>query len=324
MLLATGDAGAKFSGITRIEGISTVIKYGLAAAALKAASINDTTAKLYRQIGNALGGKKRENTDLGIYLDRANLLLDLYRKYDRPQPGDRFLELGTGWMHFYAVFLRLFIDARMVTLDMWDNRQIGAFRACFARLRSMLTDPQAISTIDRVLQAQSFDELYRILDMQHVIVPDGSLDQFPDGSLASVFSMHVLEHVPREVAPQLVRSIHRVLKPGRLTVHQIGIDDHLAHYDTTVNEKQYITYSEKTWSRWFANRVQGINRLQMSDWLRAFEQAGFELVEKITLSTQLDGLRIAPQWAQYSREDLAVTNLTVVMRKRDGSHNSAR
>jgi SAM-dependent methyltransferase len=296
-----------------------VIRYGVAALALKTFSANKATRQAYRWLGNLLGAKRRKSTNLDPYVKRGNLLVELYRKHAALQPSDRLLELGTGWMHWYAVYLRLFFDVRTTTLDVWDNRQFGAFKACFSRLHERMqrepAAPAARATLERLLTAESFDGVYSALGFNHVIVPDGSLTQFADGAFASAFSMHVLEHVHRDAVPRLLRDLHRVLRPGAIAIHQIGIDDHLAHYDRSASRKQYLAYSDRLWSALFENEVQYINRLQKSDWIRAFEHAGFVLLDQITERASLERLRISPSFSGYSRDDLACTILTLVLRR---------
>jgi hypothetical protein len=129
--------------------------------------------------------------------------------------------------------------------------------------------------------------------------------------------MHVLEHVPTKYVPDLVNNMYRKLKPGKYTIHQIGIDDHLAHYDRKASQKQYVQYSDRTWRTFFENEVQYFNRLQMSEWLDAFRSAGFILEESIVEATDIASLKIASRFADYSHEDLACTILTLVYRKPD-------
>ena len=109
--------------------------------------------------------------------------------------------------------------------------------------------------------------------------------------------------------------MYRVLKPGGVAVHQIGIDDHLSHYDRRASPKQYISYSERVWSIAFENEIQYFNRLQMSDWINAFRGAGFVLLHREMETTSIDRLKVSPAFAHYSQEDLACTILTVAFRR---------
>lgn len=291
-----------------------MLKYSLAALALKAFSLNGPTKRAYRKLGNILGGKGRERgeVDFDAYIERGDLLVELFRQYESLQPNDRLLELGTGWMHWYAIYLRLAYECRITTLDIWDNRQFKGMQACLSRL------PNRSELLEKVLQAKDYDELYEVLGFEHVIVPTGLLDGFENESLASVFSMHVLEHVPRTSIQVVIDGMFRTMKPGHHTIHQIGIDDHLAHYDSSVSQKKYISYSNRVWSAFFDNVVQYQNRLQTSDWIKMFEQAGFEFVYKKQELTSLEGLSVSKDFQHYSEEDLACTILTLVFKKPNG------
>jgi cyclopropane fatty-acyl-phospholipid synthase-like methyltransferase len=298
-----------------------MLRYALAATALKALSVNDATRGMYRRIGNTVGSRRRHQADLNAqnYLTRGSLLVRLLKQYGGLRAGDRVFELGTGWMHFYAVYVRLSFDVRTTTFDVWDNRQFAALMAAFAKLRRHLeAEPgsaEAIATLDRVLAARTFDDVYGILNFTHVIVPDGSLAQFREAEFAASFSMHVLEHVRRQAVPALVRDLFRTLTPGAVTIHQIGIDDHLAHYDRLASPKQYISYSNRMWSTLFENGIQYFNRLQRSDWIRIFQEAGFVLLHEEVEATDLEGLKVSPSFAHYTRDDLACTILTVAFRR---------
>jgi hypothetical protein len=98
-------------------------------------------------------------------------------------------------------------------------------------------------------------------------------------------------------------------------VHGIDIADHLEHYDRSVSPKLYLTFSEKTWRRFFENQVQYINRFQRGEWLELFESNGFELVEDITTRKDIGSLKLAPQYAHMKSSDLECTYLKVALKK---------
>jgi SAM-dependent methyltransferase len=297
-----------------------MIRYFTSALALKAFSLNAPTRRLYRLIGNHFGAKKRHRvSDLPIRVERGELIVNLCRKYHVLDSGDKLLEVGTGWMHWYSLYLRIFYECRITALDIWDNRQFSALKAGFGKLaesfKEARTNETVLNNLAVIGRATSFAELYREIGIEYVIEPRGSLDQFADQSFDCIMSMHVLEHVPTEYVTDLVRNMYRTLKPGKYTIHQIGIDDHLAHYDRKASQKQYLQYSDRTWKALFENRVQYFNRLQMSEWLDAFRNAGFTLEEKLVEATDIANLKVAARFEDYSIEDLSCTILTLVFRK---------
>jgi hypothetical protein len=297
-----------------------MIRYTLAAVALKAFSLNEATRAAYRRVGNTLGGRRRGvGIDLDAYVSRGDLLVNLAGKYLPPEQNQQLLELGTGWMHWFALYLRLFRKAEIATLDVWDNRQFEALKSGFARLEPILMGRGAAanlrSNLHLLLEASSFEDLYQRLQLSYVIQPDGSLAEFATASRACVFSFHVLEHVPRSNVDRLCAEIFRVLAPGGISIHQIGIDDHLTHYDPSCSPKQYLSYSDRKWKLLFENSVQYFNRLQRRDWLHAFAAPGFVLRETLSESADLGSLRIDPLYRDYNKDDLACTILTLVHQK---------
>lgn len=297
-----------------------MLRYFLAAMALKVFSANDATKALYRKMGNIVGQKAREKVNIDTYHKRGTLLTDLCDRYKAVEEGDKLLEIGTGWMHWYSIYLRLYYNVGITMFDVWDNRQFTALQSAFSKLRALMeTDDsrcdEVIERLDSVLTVNSFEELYTLLDSEYIVEKRGRLDQFPDSSFNCVFSFHVLEHVPQHSVHAEVRDIYRTLKPGGHSIHQIGIDDHLSHYDKRESPKNYLRYSDRTWKVFFENEVQYINRLQVSDWLDLFSQEGFSLLEKITQSCDIESLQINPQYQHYESGDLACTILTLVHRK---------
>lgn len=297
-----------------------VLRYTLAALALKTFSLNDASRHLYRQIGNRVGAKKREAVvDLDTRVERGDLLLELGRKHGALKDGYRLLEIGTGWMHWFSLYAALFYDLRITGLDVWDNRQFSALVAAARKLRPVLEQrresPAVLARVDQILQSRNLEDLYARLGFEYVLQPQGSLAQFPAGSFDTVISFHVLEHVPRQNVATLLDDIHRVLRPGGCSIHQIGIDDHLAHYDAKASKKQYLKYSDRTWRTFFENDVQYINRLQASEWEQMFAATGLTPIERIAEAVDIDSLRVHPRFGHLPREDHRCTILTLVHRK---------
>lgn len=297
-----------------------MLKYIAAAAALKAFSVNSLSKKLYRKIGNTIGQRNRLAVDdIDIRISRGNLLVDLCRKHNAVRDGDRILEIGTGWMHFYSLYLRLFYDLQVSALDIWDNRQFAALQAAARRLvaatDSHVSEPKAQDSLRKIIGCKSYEELYSVFGYKYFIEPTGSIGKFADSEFDFITSFHVLEHVPTRFVEKLAHDMFRKLKPGAYTIHQIGIDDHLTHYDSKASPKQYLKYSDRIWRLLFENEVQYFNRLQTSDWLSTFADAGFELVDKIHDGVSVDSLHIDTRFRSYPKEDLECTTLTVVYRK---------
>jgi len=202
--------------------------------------------------------------------------------------------------------------------DIWDNRQWQPFRAAVKKLLNYQYKEEEsllVKNFTKIVSASSsFEELYQTLDLKYVISEKGSLTSFSSNSFDLIISFHVLEHIEREIFDEVIGDLYRILKPNGMCIHQIGLDDHLAH-GTKLNSKQYLTYSDNLWSLLFNNKVQYINRFQMSDYLNAFEKVGFMIIEKLPTFTQIKDLKIHEQFLKYSEEDLNCEGLTLVLQK---------
>src|SRR5258708_7129618 len=118
-----------------------MVKYVAVALALKAFSCGSLMRHLYRGLGNRVGGKRRTTGVMpDYYVERLQRMLRLNRQYQIVRDGDRILELGTGWLHWEALTLRLFFDIEAVLFDVWDNRQLGGLKNYLGQLSARLND----------------------------------------------------------------------------------------------------------------------------------------------------------------------------------------
>lgn len=302
-----------------------MLRYHLAALALKTLSATPQTRRFYRDVlGNRFGEQRRLQIGLPSYpLQKATRFLSLCKELDLVRNGMRLLEVGTGWMHFYAVFIRLFFDVQVTLVDVWDNRQLGALQRAFQQLnegldRALTLTPAQSSRAHDLLGAiekvASFDELYRLLGFEYRLDTSGVHESLPAGSFDLAFSFDVLEHVERGSLPALARNLTRLVRPGGAQYHLVGISDHLTNYDRSMSQKNYVRYSNPTWRLFFQNRVQYINRLQASELLAIFADCGMTLVHEERATCPLDGIRASRDFARFDRRDLECTELTMVLR----------
>jgi len=297
-----------------------MIKYTMAALALKTFSANALTRGFYRMLGNSYNELRRRSAPgLNYRIERGDLLMALARKHRAIKHGDRLLELGTGWMHWYALYAGLYFDLQLTGLDIWDNRQFAGLIATARKLRDEMVSrgesADTIARLDRITTSRNWEDVYERTHFEYVIHPKGAITQFSDRSFDSIISFHVLEHVPRGSVYTLVNDMYRTLEPGACMIHQIGIDDHLAHYDRSACSKQYLRYSDRVWQTLFENELQYINRLQASEWDRLFTDAGFQILERIAPKKEIDLSLIHPQFRHLPKDDFGCTALTLVLRK---------
>jgi 2-polyprenyl-3-methyl-5-hydroxy-6-metoxy-1,4-benzoquinol methylase len=304
-----------------------MLKYISVATALKLFSFNSSTRKAYRALGNRLGARNRISGKIPqYYLDRIERKLDFCRRHDILRDGDWVLELGTGWLHWEAVTLRLFFNINALLYDVWDNRQFTALQsylqqadAAFARgFCSKFGDvDRARDLIRKIAAVETFDQLYDLLGFKYVIDATGTLQGIHQDKFRLVTSAGVFEHVHRDGLPAFVSGWARMIQPGGFAFHSIHISDHLYLYDRTASPKQYLAWSERTWKLLFENEVQYINRVQPSEWFALFAQAGLLVKESGQSTAEIGNLSIAERYKGMARSDWECTDLRVLLQKPD-------
>jgi len=311
-----------------------MMKYLAVAAALKFFSISPHTKRAYRQLGNTLGQRIRVARGLhNFHLLNAKEILEVIERHHAIRSGDRLLEIGTGWAHWEATVIRLFYDVEITLFDMWDNRQLEAYKRYFGLFEEVIDKELALDAarsarahelLQVIAKARSFDEIYSAFGFRYVVDPNGTLKQFPSDAFSVVFSLNVFEHIHRTILPELIQDIHKLLKPGGYSIQSINLADHLALYDTNVCLKNYLRYSDKVWTRFFENDVQYINRIQRPEWLELFRKAGLELAEEIAVPTDIDSIKVHKTYEHLDKSDLKCFNLVLIHKKSDPGPEGAR
>ncbi len=288
--------------------------------------MNSVSKALYRKLGNTVGSNQRLNLD-AAYLDRGKWLYNHIKQYEIDQTKDmRFLELGTGWMHFFSTYLRLFFDFEGTLFDVWDNRQLNALKSNFSQVARQLSKEsgfsdeeleQAKSIINKIERVNSFDEVYTILNCKYHMSPNGSLDMLPENYYDLIFSIDVLEHVSATHLQDSIKEYFGVLKPGSYTMHQIGVDDHLTHYASKESQKNYLKFSDRQWNLLYQNDVQYFNRVSYDQFREYFIKSGFREVQTYVTrdKNELKNIIIAEQFRNQSVESLEATRVFLIYQK---------
>ena len=286
----------------------------------KILSSSTITRKIYRLLGNTIGQKwklAREQPSNFMYEKRR--VRDLITDHCHLKENSEVLELGTGWIHRYSIFLRLFHKVKLTLFDVWDNRQFDLLKQYFISLPKHLAQEEmgkAAPILKKIEEIKSFDELYHLLECRYVINENGSLRKFSNDQFDVVFSCNVFEHVKKEILPDYIQDINRILKPGGYSAQIIDIGDHYHYLDKKdTHVKEYLKFSNSVWDFYFDNHIQYINRLQCSEWLKLFERAGYNLIYKDEIGTELETLKVHSDFSAYSRKDLECIRLLVVHQK---------
>ena len=142
----------------------------------------------------------------------------------------------------------------------------------------------------------------------HVRIGDARSTALPDQSIDLVFSTFVFEHPGADIIKGLLAEFRRVASPQAVMSHYVGIADQYAGFDKSITPYNFLKYSDRWW-RLLNNPVIPQNRLRVADYRELIKQTGWEIVEERNTSGSMDDLgkiRLAPEFAKYSTEDLLV------------------
>jgi len=158
--------------------------------------------------------------------------------------------------------------------------------------------------------------------------------RLPDASVDYVFSMATIEHINEPL--KSIMEWKRILKPGGISAHIAGLAD---HRDFS-KPYEYLKFDPAVWRARFG-RARGlaplheyVNQWRPIDFRRAFERAGFEILEYSTeiksaynneqtrllypnqSITDADWEKIAPSVREgKTREEVGQIFITIVVRK---------
>lgn len=205
------------------------------------------------------------DVDYAIQVARNHLQV-LERHFDLSRVS--ILELGPG-INFGPQLILASCGARVTVSDRFLSRWHWRYHPkVYRELRAKWSEPAA--ALDRVLHARGYPD-----DVISCIAqPAESLSGVADGAFDCVISNAVLEHVyaPRAVATSLAR----VTKAGGLHFHQVDFRDHKDFRQPL----EFLLVGADEYQAQF-ERTQGVrgNRWRLSEWIGAFESAGFIVVD---------------------------------------------
>jgi SAM-dependent methyltransferase len=137
---------------------------------------------------------------------------------------------------------------------------------------------------------------------------------FEDDSFDIVFSHACLEHVAQPAAA--VQNVSRMLKRDAVTTHEIDLRDHrdFAH------PVRFLKHGDTVWRLAMSRRPAAPNRWRLSDYERAFKDAGLEIVDVRRTSavsvTEGERRSFAPRFRDRPLDDLETTTIFVTAVKR--------
>lgn len=260
-----------------------------------------------------------------VFLERlgyAKNRIELFRQFsDKPLSEINAFEFGAGWdlegpLAFAAMGVgrqRVVDIVRGAKLE-FVNDLLGKFQRL--PVSTVLGPKAALPHVE----AHSLDELQSTLGITYAAPSDARATGLPPDSIDLISTNSTFEHIPKESLQQILTECHRILSPKGLMVHFIDMKDHFSYFDSSLSVYNFLAEPNWRW-RLVNSSLQYQNRLRRSEYLRLFEDAGFEVIhEQTEAATEADlaalrQLKLQPEFRHYEVADLSAQILGVVLRK---------
>jgi len=128
----------------------------------------------------------------------------------------------------------------------------------------------------------------------------------------------VLEHVSEDVIASITDEARRVLVPGGVAVHNIGLHDHYVSFDPSISRVNFLQYPEWAWRFFVKNKISYHNRLREPQFRQIFEQHGASIKQNEVVIDPKDlealkTMKIDPRFHGMTPDQLAITRMAVTL-----------
>lgn len=246
------------------------------------------------------------------------------------------IEIGTGWAPILPILLGL-SGVRTRTFDVNQFLVPENIRTTLRVLKEHsesvaeelgLSVVDVVSKIDSALESASdasVDTLLAPFDVVYTAPTDATSLPLDDHSVDLYMTNLVFYHIPREMLPEVLGEMRRVLKEDGITVNRIRMSDEFASGDPRVHDMNFLKFSTSFWDRFANTRIKYNNRVRCSQYKALFEEAGFKLLEtEESVSREglagLKTMKLAKEFRALEPEDLA-TSLMVGVWQNKASAN---
>jgi SAM-dependent methyltransferase len=249
--------------------------------------------------------------------------IQLLRRAGRMPDNAVVMEIGTGWKPIAPFVFRVAGAERLLLFDLNRHLDHELLSATVRGIRANLDEICASLDIAPETAAArfdfancTFDEILSRSGLHYFAPFDVRATGLPGGSVDIVTSRSVLEHVPQDEMVAIFKEVRRVLKRDGAMVHTFDHSDHWQHFDPSIARMNYVRYSSRQW-RLINNSLCYQNRMMSTQFLDLVRTCGFETVELETVydpvaASELEKLKIHPDFDQFSIDEIAKVTTRVV------------
>jgi SAM-dependent methyltransferase len=239
------------------------------------------------------------------------------REYtDTPIDDARCLEFGAGWDCAIALALCSLGVRQQILVDIsaklrFDliNETLDQARRLADKVAERAPGANVFVLPDRVDSARDLSAMgirYWVGDLMDLKWPSG---------FDLISSTSVMEHIPADVLPRLVRHCRELLRPGGIFAAAIDTADHYSRFDRSISHVNFLRYSPLIWPL-FSPPLHYQNRLRVSDHVKIIKEAGFSILEDTRNRIRKHpNIRPHQSFQEYAIDDLLCGGVFVVAQR---------
>jgi hypothetical protein len=286
---------------------------------------------LHYLLQRKLGGLRDFSRECDIKVDDWRLMVEHLQRARVELPRATLMEMGSGWYPTFPTALYLAGAQQVKTVDVQRLMKPELTVQMVERLGMHVALIAKTANVDEREVAERHARLLAALKrgveieaatdgaIEYRAPSDASKTELPADSIDVVFSNSVLEHVPGAVIEACFVEAMRILKPGAIVFHSVNCGDHYAYTDRSIDQLHYLQYSDEDWEKW-NNAFLYQNRLRAIDFTTMAKRAGFTIELDTSRPSpkrleQLQKIQVHPRFAQYPRDQLAITSIDFIGRK---------
>ncbi len=239
---------------------------------------------------------------------------------------NKTLELGTGWYPVVPISLFLRGAQQINTVDISalcnkenlirtiqffiDYHQNGKLKDYFEvnenRFAVLKTIVEDVQSIDFEGIANKLKINFHVCDIKKI--------NFEDHSIDLIHSNNTFEHVFPDVLKGILIKFKTLATNGGVMSHFIDMSDHFAHFDTTINIYNYLSFSDNAWA-WIDNSVQPQNRWRLSEYQILYRSLEIDMSEtdyRRGNMEEVQSIRLADKYQNYDQKDLAISHCYLI------------
>jgi hypothetical protein len=256
----------------------------------------------------------------------ATQYLDAFRKYGcAPIEEGLFFEFGGGWDLIVALaFYSLGVN-RQVVVDLRRLLRPALVAMTAKRLNLLAGNSRCMRPLSNLSGRIRLQPLVRTLKANFGIEYAAPFDARKSGwkseSIDYITATKVLCDIPQPDLQLIMAECHRLLNNDGLAAFVIDYRDQYSYTDSTIGPYNFLQFTDDQWAR-FNPPLHYQNRMRHSDYVRLFEQAGFELVVAVgappdrAIDKTFDPIKLTKRFASYDVDDLKILRGDFVLRKK--------